>query len=297
MKTLATCRHLKTLRVVLKDRRQGYSGPTGLSHLVGLHSLEQLAIQSGDPLPDADLGSLESLAGLKDLSISGPPGWGISDRGLASLGKLKQLERLDLSTETRSGLNHLNGLSHLQYLQVTNLKEIDAGTGGPIDELALDLSGLTQMRDLNLTGLPLHDADLACLGRLPRLESLMIQPSSPLTGASLRYLQGLPQLHRLWVFHLSNCTGQDLSLLGHLPNLRELRLAGDLTDAALASFMGPPSLNSLIVETDRPLRKETAAQLTKRHPGIESIHISTLPQTPPRLVGPAQPPRVVPPRR
>jgi hypothetical protein len=296
MKALATCRPLKTLRVALKDRRQGYSGPTGLSHLAGLHSLEQLAIQSGHPLLNADLVSLESLAGLKDLSISGPPGWGISDRGLASIGKLKQLERLDLSTETRSGLNHLNGLSHLQYLQVVNLQSEAAQTAW-IDELRLDLSGLTQMRSLNLTGVPLHDGDLACLGRLPRLESLMIQPSSPLTGASLRHLQGLPELHRLWVFHLANCTGQDLSLLSNLPNLRDLRIAGDITDAALASLAGPPSLNSLIVETDHPIRKETVTALTKSHPGIESIHINALPRIPTKPVGPAKRPGAGRPRK
>lgn len=297
MKTLATCRNLKSLQVALKDRRQGYYGPTGLSHLAGLHSLEKLLIQNGDPLPDADLASLEALTRLRDLNLFGPPGRGVGDRGLASIGTLKQLERLHLSTETRSGLNHLNGLSNLQYLQVTNWKEADAAQTGPVDELTLDLSGLTQMRDLNLTGLSLHDNDLAFLRRLPLLESLMIQPSSALTAASLRHLQGLPELHRLSVFHLSNCTGQDLTSLSNLPKLRDLRIAGDITDAALASLAGPPGLNSLMVETDNPIRKETVAELTKSHPGIESIHITTLPRIPTKPVGPAKRPGVVRPRK
>ena len=287
MKTLATCRNLKSLHVALKDRRQGYSGPTGLSHLAGLHSLEELAIQNGDPLPDADLASLESLTGLKDLHISGPPGRGVSDRGLASIGKLKQLERLQVSTETRSGLNHLNGLSNLQYLNVTNLNVMARGDAAKIasaDELRLDLSGLTQVRELILGGLPLHDDDLAFLKHLPLLESLMIQPSSSLTGASLRHLRELPELHGLWVFGLSNCTGQDLTYLSNLPKLRELRIGGDITDTALASLAGPPGLNSLMVETDNPIRKETVTALTKSHPGIESIHISALT---PMQTGPA----------
>jgi hypothetical protein len=142
MKTLATCRNLKSLRVALKDRRQGYYGPTGLSHLAGLHSLEELAIQSDDPLPDADLASLASLTRLKDLSFSGPAGQDVSDRGLASIGKLKQLERLQVSTVTRSGLNHLNGLSNLQYLTVTYLNVTtgsNAGKTASADELTLDL--------------------------------------------------------------------------------------------------------------------------------------------------------------
>ncbi len=292
MKTLAACRNLKCLHVALKDRRQGYSGPTGLAHLTGLPSLEELLIGSGDPLPDADLASLESLTRLKDLSIFGDPSRGVSDRGLVSIGKLRQLERLHLSAETRSGLNHLNSLSNLQYLNVTNLR-VDTAKTPSADELTLDLSGLTQMRELYLTGLPLHDGDLAFLGRLPSLETLMLQPSSPLPGTSLRHLGELPQLYRLWVFHLSNCTGQDLTALSHLPQLRDLRIAGDITDTVLTSFVGPPTLNSLMVETDNPIRKETVAQLTKSHPAIESIHVSTLPQMQTRPASPAQRPGVV----
>jgi hypothetical protein len=298
MKTLATMPHLKDLHVVLRDRRRGYNGPTGLSHLAGLRSLEELAIQSDDPLPDADLASLESLTGLKDLHIFELTG--VSDQGLASIGKLKQLERLQLNTITCSGLNHLNGLSNLQYLDVTNLNVTtgsNAAKTASTDELTLDLSGLKKVTDLHLTGLALRDDDLAFLKNLPSLETLMIQPSSSLTGASLRHLRELPQLYRLWVFEPSNCTRQDLTCLSHLPKLGELRIAGDITDAALASLTGPPGLNSLMVETDNPIRKETVTDLTKSHPGIEYIHINTLPQKQTRPVGPVKRPGVGRPRR
>lgn len=293
LKTLATCRSLKTLRVALKDRHQGYSGPTGLLHLASLHSLETLLIQSGDPLPDADLASLEPLTGLKDLSIFSP---GVSDQGLAALGKLKQLERLQLSTMTRSGLNHLNGLSNLQYLNV-GPSWGDAAKTASADELRLDLSGLTKMREFYLAELPWHDDDLAFLEHLPLLETVMIQARSSLTGASLRHLQGLPALHVLWVLGLSNCTGQDLTSLSNLQNLRDLRIGGDITDAALTSLTGPSGLNSLLVETDNPIRKETVTDLTKSHPRIESIHINALPQIQTRPVPAPKRPRVSPPRR
>jgi hypothetical protein len=260
--------------------------------LAGLRSLEELAIQNGDPLPDADLASLESLTHLKDLSIFGP---GVSDRGLASIGKLKQLERLHLSTETRSGLNCLNNLSNLQYLKVAAWH--GAVTTTSADELLLDLSGLMKMRELYLSGLPLHDGDLAFLKRLPLLETLMIEPSSSLTGASLRHLGELPQLYRLWVLGLSNCTGQNLAGLSNLPKLGDLRIAGDIPDAALASFVGPPGLNSLMVEADNPIRKETVTALTKSHPGIESIHISALTPMQAKPVSPAKRPGVGRPRR
>jgi hypothetical protein len=279
MKTLATCRNLKCLQVALKDRRQGYYGPTGLAHLTGLASLEDLAIESDDPLPDADLAALEPLGHLKKLAILRPS---VTERGLASISKLRQLEYLHLSDVPLSGLDHLKGLSNLQCLNVSAWG--DAAKTASADELMLDLPGLTKLRELRLSGLPLHDEDLAFLKHLPSLETLMIQPSSSLTGASLRHLRELPELHLLWVFGLSNCTGQDLTCLSNLPKLRELRIAGDITDAVLGSLTGPPGLNSLMVETDNPIRKETVADLTKSHPGIEYIHINALT---PMQTGPA----------
>jgi hypothetical protein len=277
LKTLATCRNLKCLHVALKDRKQDYYGPTGLSHLAGLSTLEELAISSGDTLSHADLASLEPLSRLRDLRISGP---GVTDQGLASIGRLRQLERLDLHTATRSGLNHLNGLSNLQYLQATAWGP--GAEAAQADELMLDLSGLEKMKDLNLSGLPLHDGDLAFLEHMPALESLMIQPDS-LTAASLRHLRELPELNRLFVSGLSGCTGADLAHLNGLPKLRSLTLRGSVTDTALASLTGPASLESLRVDTDDPIRKETVADLTASHPEIEYIHIHDLTpvQTPP----------------
>jgi hypothetical protein len=144
----------------------------------------------------------------------------------------------------------------------------------------LDLSGLTRVQELILAGLPLQEGDLAFLKHLPSLESLMLEPSSSLTGTSLHHLGGLPQLRRLWVLGLSDCTGRDLTSLSNLQRLSDLRIAGDITDAALASLAGPPRLNSLQVETDHPIRRETVTDLAKSHPGMEYIHINTLPPVP-----------------
>jgi hypothetical protein len=281
IKTLATLQHLKSLHLILKDRHQGYHGPTGLSHLASLPSLEKLVIQSDDPLLAADLASLEALTRLKDLYIFTVAG--VNDQGLAVLGKLKQLERLQVNFAARSGLNHLNGLSNLQYLNVGAWSAAPKTAGA--DELTLDLSGLTKLRELYL-GVPLHDDDLAFLGRLPSLENVMIDADSSLTGASLQHLRGLPKLDVLRIRGLSNCTGRDLTCLSDLPNLRELQITGNITDVALGSLAGPPRLNSLVVETDNPIHKETVAELAKSHPGIEYIHINRLPPASTKPVGP-----------
>jgi hypothetical protein len=277
MKTLTRFRNLKCLGVALKDRRQGYYGSTGLSNLANLGSLEELHISSEDALSDADLACLEPLSRLRDLLISGR---NVTDRGLASIGKLKQLENLGLSCSvTRNALNQLNGLTNLQYLQVVAWE--NAAKTDPTDELMLDLSGLKKMKDMNLSGLSLQDSDLAFLEHLPLLENLSIHPQpiqtdSPLTGAFLRHLKGLSELNRLFVSGLSGSTGEDLAHLNGLPKLRRLTVKGDITDTALASLTGPLLLESLNVDTDEPIQKQTVTDLKNSHPVIEYIRINEL---------------------
>lgn len=274
MKTLTRFPKLRCLHVSLKDRRQGYRGRTGLSHLAALTSFEELAISSGDTLSESDLASLESLSNLKKLLIACE---GVPDGGLASIGKLKQLECLELLCHvTRSGLNHLNGLANLRTLSVAAWEPDARGPGA--DELTLDLSGLKMVKALNLSGIPMQSDDLAFLRHLPLLENLMIQPDSEpsLTGASLRHLRGLPELNRLRVFGLASCTGQDLACLNGLPKLRNLRLEGDITNAALVSLTGPSCLESLTVGSRDAIGRETVSALTASHPALEYIHINEL---------------------
>jgi len=270
MKTLATFGSLKCLHVSLRDRRHGYRGPTGLSHLAGLGALEELAILSQDPLSDRDLASLAPLSSLRDLTIASD---GTGERGVAAIGRLKQLERLTLWPVSRKALNHLNGLSNLQTLSVSAWHDAVGATF--VDELTVDLSGLKKIKSLSLS-LPLHDSDLAFLKHLPLLEDLGVQSTSPLTGASLRHLRELPELNYLLVNGLSDCTGDDVAHLNGLAKLRDLSLMGDITDSALMSLTGPLYLESLRVDTDNPIRKETVAELTTSHPVIGYIHIHDL---------------------
>jgi hypothetical protein len=294
MKTLARFRNLKCLQVGLKNPALGYNGPTGVSHLAGLDSLEELHVSNMESLSDADIACLEPLARLKTLFIGSK---NLTDQNLASIGKLDQLESLGLSVVggtivSRSGLNQLNGLTNLHHLDVSTWT-IDAKTD-PADELTLDLSGLKKMKDISLSGLQLQDSDLVFLEHMPLLESLMIQ-LDPLTGTSLRHLRELPELNRLYVSGVSDRTGADLAHLNGLPKLRSLHLTGDITDTALTSLTGPLSLESLTVETDDPIRRQTVAELKNSHPVIEFIHINELqkfqtrPVTTPKRTRPSQP--------
>ncbi len=267
VKALATLANLKELSISLKSRRQGYSGPTGLSHLASLRSLDKLGIDSGNILSASDLAGLESMTALRDLRVSPP---GVTDEALALIGKIKQLERLDIYTMTRGGLNHLNGLSNLEYLTATARPDIYRPVG---DELTLDLSAQTKMKELHLSEMSLTDADLAFLPNMSRLEILMIQPRSPISAACMRHLRQLPELNRLFIGRISHCRAEDLANLNGLPKLRNLRLSGNVTDTALASIDGPASLETIRIETDNPIRKQTITDLTAKHPLLEYVHI------------------------
>ena len=83
-------------------------------------------------------------------------------------------------------------------------------------------------------------------------------------------------LNRLFVSGLSGSTGEDLAHLNGLPKLRRLTVKGDIKDTALASLKGPLCLESLNVDTDEPIRKQTVTDLKNSHPVIESIHINEL---------------------
>jgi hypothetical protein len=276
----------------------GYDGPTGVSHLGGLSSLEELFIIS-DSLSEADLACLETLGRLKKLNIGSRH---LTDRDLESISKLDRLESLSFSVLggpgaskiSKSGLNQLNGLPNLHFLQVNAWG--NAAKTDPADELMLDLSGLKKMKALYLSGLPLQDSDLAFLKHLPLLEILAIHPDSPLTGEFLRHLRELPEQNRLHVSGLFDCMGEDLAHLNGLPKLRSLHLTGDITDTALASLTGPLSLDSLTVETDEPIRKQTVTDLTKSHPVIEYIHINRMPKVQTRPVSTPKRTRVSQPR-
>ena len=279
MKTLMAFRNLKYLHVALKNQALGYYGPTGVSHLAGLGSLEELHVSNAESFSEADFASLKPLGRLKKLLVGSNY---LSERSLASIGKLKQLERLYLgSPVTRNGLNQLNGLSNLHDLSVTVMK--NPAKTYPVDELMLDLSRLQKMKTLYLGGLPLHDSDLAFLKHMPLLENLQIHPDV-LTGAFFRHISELLELNLLRVSGLSDCTGEDLAHLNGLLKLRSLHLTGDITSTALASLTGPLCLESFRVETDEPIPKQTVADLTKSHPVIEFIHVHELPRVQTRPV-------------
>ena len=219
-----------------------------------LTSLEELRIETGDVLSAADLAGLERLSHLKVLEIHFAE---ITDDGVALLGRMSQLEELSLDPVILSRLNHLNGLTNLRRLSASHIRTWD--TDVPPDEGTLDLSGLKKLRGLGLSGMTLHDEDLAFLDALPLLEGISISPTSPLPGVSLRRFAKLHHLNQLSIHGLSHCTGQDLASLNGLAELtasdtdrrcawRCASVAGRTAESGVAQRPYPPNRSS-----NRPL--------------------------------------------
>ena len=253
--------------------------------------MEELYLGGGRALSDRDLIHLKPLTGLKDLTIRGR---NVTDRGLAIIGKLRQLESLNLNgSVTRGGLSQLRGLTNLRNLTVGVSSQ--AKKYAKVGELTMDLSGMKNLRSLRLNYFSFEDADLACLASLRSIEDISIQggyaqPRS-FPAVSRRHLEGLPKLNFLYIGGLSGAQAEDLLVLGTLPSLGNLTLAGSISDAALAALGNLRIGWSLTVKTDQFIRAETIADLKQRLSATDYdyVHIQDLPTKPqPQTIQPRQ---------
>jgi len=129
----------------------------GLFHLSHLRSLKRLSLNSLG-MTASGFARIENLHQLSELTIYGSP---LDDKGMASLGQLTNLRKLELlyvNNVTDSGLSHVQnlhsladlsirgnsitgeGLSHL--LQLQSLVRLELGSQG------LTMSGVSNMKDL-----------------------------------------------------------------------------------------------------------------------------------------------------
>jgi len=280
MKALRSLRNLKSLGVFLPSPPNGsIDDPVAASYLGALSSLEELSLcgsAGGRFVSDEEVACLESLDRLKKLHVGGSNR--LTDRSLTSISKLDQLESLAFSVfggtgVSKSGLKQLSGLTNLHALAV----KVNPVVTDPADGVTLDFSALTNLNTLTLSGLSLQDADLESLAGLHHLEWLALENNS-LSEAALMHLKDLSELKRFSIGGIS-CTADDhLGDLGGLTKLGDLVLRGRITDAALGRLSGLPSIWSLRVETDEPIRSETVARLKQVMPMVTYIHIDKPPQ-------------------
>lgn len=235
----------------------------GLQHLAGLRHLESLSI-SGTGITDAGIAHLAELKNLRLLHLFTAPQ--VSNAGLAPLGRLTSLETLALPQSSRitlSGLNQLNGLSNLQVLG------FQPSGKSPPEEAVLDLSGLTQLRQLTL--LDVRDADLACLSQLKHLEWLMLGGRG-IGDAGAAHVAGLVSLTRLSIGGPA-MTDAGLASLSGLTNLTDLYVTGNFSDAGMTHLLPLKGLELLKAQSTQKLGAQSKESLKKGLPNLRHLSL------------------------
>jgi hypothetical protein len=162
----------------------------------------------------------------------------VSDRGLAAVGRLTDLRRLQLRGTPigDNGLKHVRGLKQLQILDLSRTKVTDAGLK--------HLKGLGRLKELSLVGVLVSDAGLAVLAKLSGLECLDLT-DTPVGNKGLAHLKGLKELRSLRLAGTHIQDGALKALVG-LKELRNLDLHGTIVgNAGLASLRGLSRLSYL----------------------------------------------------
>ena len=273
---LAELGHLKRIELPMpsyldpKDYLESYTAE-GLEAMAKLRSLEYLSV-AGPGVTDAALSHIAQLTNLRALHLFGCP---ITDEGFAKLSALKSLEKLIMMggsgpyapKVTVSGLNHLDGLPRLSFMQVYDLTR---------DERVLNISGLTGLEYLMVScakGSALRDDDLACLANLKQLRWFQAggdRTPQVLTDAGLAHLAGLTAMERL-VIGGAGVTDGGLSSLANMHRLDSLNVTGNFTDEGLRRLEGLTSLRYLWVYSGNNFSPAAKERLRKSLPNLYSF--------------------------
>ncbi len=254
---LAPLSRLKHLRInssssaVLTDR--------SLDAVAKFRQLEYLGI-GGTEFSDKGLEPITTLTKLKSLHLFFAPK--VTNAGVARLASLKELQRIFLPVHgpvTVSGLNVLNKLPNLRFVQ--------AGFISSRDEGQLNLSGLRHLEDVMLGG-NLRDKEIATLRDVPRLKRLQLGRCPEFTDASLAHIaEHLGSITMLNV-HETKCTDEGLARLAGMRLLSDLRLGGDFTDKGLRQLESMKDLQVLELTPRVPFSDEAVEHFRRAAPHV-----------------------------
>jgi formylglycine-generating enzyme required for sulfatase activity len=233
----------------LQVQHTGYHpAPADFAPLARAVRLETLELSNEAGFDDAAMKHVAGLEKLRRLRLNSGL---LTDAGLRELGRLKQLEQLDLrfTKVTGASLAVLAGAP----LQVLNVDRLD-------DAAAAHLRLFPRLRELASRDAAMTAAGFAQLAGLRRLEYLDLPNARQLVDAGFAPLAGLVSLRRL----VATGTGlgdQGVRHLAGLNGLTELQLGSSaLTDAGMRALGELVALNTLVVSSD-------ATQVTDR--GLE----------------------------
>ena len=215
----------------------GGVGRKKVIHFPSDHSLGQLEVWRDDkwiPLGEA----VADVTVRTDERIRFRMARGTTDTGLMHIQNLTRLQELDLSDTqvTDAGLVHLKRLTALSNLNLSGTWVTGAGF--------VHLKRLTALSSLNLSQTQVTDAGLVHLKRLTALSSLNLSWTN-VTDAGLVHLEGLTALSRLDLTY-TKVTDAGLVHLNGLTALSSLDLWWtQVTDVGLVHLEGLTALSSL----------------------------------------------------
>jgi Leucine-rich repeat (LRR) protein len=247
LRHLAVPRHLEGgegLRFIVRHSR-----PTRLHLTHGMGTRDHLRLLAHDS-------TLEYL----DLSSTH-----VDDGALEELTDLPRLRQLILPYTAFTDL----GLQHL--LRLTQPTALNLGDGWyRLSEQGIaSLSSSPELRELNLSGLPVTAAALAALYPLPRLEALDLSRTQ-IRDDSLPPLVRFPTLRRLSL--AGTAVGDAVARLNELADLEKLDLTGTaVTWAGVEPLAGLTRLQEL--RLPRPLRTGRALKLLSRLPRLTALDL------------------------
>lgn len=240
LKHLAQLTSLQSLTLSGLRHKNQWLGDEAIKELIGLKSLRRLTINMCG-ITDASVKSLEGMATLSHLSIISEGR--LTDKALASLGTMKKLQSLDLSSYVDTeqlGKMHFSAAGIRQLAGLQNLEELLlVGHDVPAD--ALDFPRLTS---LSLSGDTITDTTADAIARLRKLKTLQLVYTN-ITDRGLQAITSLPELRRL---NLDSkvITDKGTGLLPKLTHLEHLSLrVSGLTDATLEHLLKMQSLRRL----------------------------------------------------
>jgi hypothetical protein len=239
--------------------------PKGLALLAQLPYIEDLTTPKG--LSDDGMAEIVKMQFLKRLDVALDQ---LTDAGLRSLGKLVNLEELDLYGNpmmTDNGLKALTNLRSLRYLRL--------GKECPFTNRGIaHLASLPSLKVLWLDTHNVTDEGLRGLARSRSLERLNMFWLDTITDRGIVYLKDMPRLRKLNVGH-ARLTDTGLAHFAAYGNLNYLHLPGGFTDAGINNLANNNRLKYLWVNcsSGSPLTDKALATISKLHE-LEELYIS-----------------------
>jgi len=213
----------------------------GWATLQSLTQLEHICTPYG--LTDDEMAGIAALQTVNEMEIVATK---LTDAGLASIAKLRNLEVLHLDGTTKmtdEGLKALATLPNLRHLRLT----------GPFTDRGVQyLASLPSLKVLWLESPRVSEESLRHLAQIQSLERLCVPWLDRITDRSLAYLTSMPKLKALGVGDAVSADA-GVAKLASLANLEVLALKGGrtLTDKGLTPLTAMPRLHALQIYNSR----------------------------------------------